>query len=103
MPTFDFECPSCGVYENICGSTVQVEACPRCGKEARKRFTPCTHFDAGTSTDIDRLSPGALRMALKNKAWLESPEMRQKRKTGEIQLHEAGPQALRPAYDKTVY
>jgi putative FmdB family regulatory protein len=102
MPTFDYSCPDCGSFEEFVNRASDAVRC-KCGREARRAFSPTTFVNAGMGTEPERMSAGARQMALKNQAWLSSPEMQEKRRTGEIEVKEAGPLSLRPAYDKRLH
>jgi putative FmdB family regulatory protein len=43
MPTYDFKCPKCGVFEEFAPMGADSTSCS-CGKQAKRLFSPTTAF-----------------------------------------------------------
>ena len=40
MPTYTYECPSCGAFEAFHGMREKIAACPACGRDVRRLVVP---------------------------------------------------------------
>jgi putative FmdB family regulatory protein len=36
MPTYEYVCPQCGIFEQFHSITITIDHCPKCGKEVRR-------------------------------------------------------------------
>ena len=108
MPLIPMRCGACGEgYDALVGVVREARvACPRCGGDGLREFTASVSLPGLHSRferDADERSPLTRQFLQNNKKWLESPEMRAKRDSGEVVVKEAGPREFRPSYEKKVY
>jgi putative FmdB family regulatory protein len=105
MPLYDRECKACQRVFEVLESAEGYTPCS-CGGET-KRLIPSsvgfTGFALDWQVQRDMQDPKARNMIAKNKAWLESPEMKAKRDSGQVQVKESGPSWTRPEYERKAY
>ena len=78
MPTYNFSCKCGNSFDEFTTVSAERAKCPKCGKSAKKQFTPCNQF----------LVPLYMKAGIDNSAqarWMEEPETKAKLASGEYE------------------
>lgn len=103
MSVYNFTCKKCqSEWEAIVGPINDPDSkrCPEC------KSTKIVRNFSGSLADVvytKHLSDSERKSAIGIRDYYERPDVKEKLKTGEIQIQEAGPREFRPRMDKRLY
>jgi putative FmdB family regulatory protein len=100
LPFYDRSCTSCDWFERdrVERAFTDPVPCPECGSETRRHPATGVSFNGVELAKARNMDPKEAQFHLENKKWLESPEMKAKRDSGQITVAEKGPKEFRPDY-----